>query len=191
VDFDAVFISTFLLVFTGELGDKTQIAAGTGTLANRKQIGTIFVSSILALVAVSGLTVFGAGLIPKTLIPTLTLIGGGFLIIYGIHLFFKTEGPGDKDGLLEKKATWGLFLSQFSVVFLAEVGDKTQFATLGAAIKNQSELLVVFVASASALAVVTSLTVWGITKVPTRWVKNLQRTGAALMVAYGLYMIVA
>ncbi len=185
-----VFISTFLLVFVGELGDKTQIAAGTGTLANRKQTGTIFISSILALVAVSGLTVFGAGLIPKTFIPILTMIGGGFLIIYGIYLFRKTDESTAEGDTREGKGTWGLFLTQFFIIFMAELGDKTQFATLGAAIKNQAELLIVFAASASALVAVTSITVWGITKVPSGWVKNLQRTGAVLMVAYGVYMIV-
>ncbi len=189
MDLGTVFFSTFLLVFIGELGDKTQIAAGTGTLANRKQTGTIFLSSILALVAVSGLTVFGAGLIPKTLIPTLTLFGGGLLIVYGLYLFFKTDDSDDEGSTVAEKGVWGLFLSQFLVVFLAELGDKTQIATLGAAIKNQAELLVVFAASASALAAVTSITVWGITKVPSGWVKNLQRIGAALMIAYGIYMM--
>jgi putative Ca2+/H+ antiporter (TMEM165/GDT1 family) len=188
-DLILVFFSTFGLVFIGELGDKTQIAAGTGTLANRKQTRTIFLSSILALTAVSGITVFGAGLIPPTYIPTLTLVGGGLLIIYGIYLFFKTAESDDEEDEIEAKSAWGLFASQFLVVFLAELGDKTQIITLGTAIKNQSELLVVFAASASALIVVTSITIWGITKVPSGWVKNLQRIGAALMVAYGVYMV--
>lgn len=189
MDLGTVFISTFFLVFIGELGDKTQIAAGTGTLANRKQTGAIFLSSILALTAVSGLTVFGAGLIPQAFIPTLTLVGGGLLIVYGIYLFFKTDNSDDTDDGFEEKSAWGLFLSQFLVVFLAELGDKTQIVTLGAAIKNQAELIVVFVASASALIIVTSITIWGITKVPGGWVKNLQRAGAALMIAYGIYMM--
>lgn len=188
-DLILVFFSTFGLVFIGELGDKTQIAAGTGTLANRKQTGTIFLSSILALTAVSGLTVFGAGLIPQTYIPTLTFIGGALLIIYGFYLFFKTAESDDEEGNIEAKSTWGLFASQFLVVLLAELGDKTQIITLGTAIKNQTELLVVFAASASALIMVTSITIWGITKIPGGWVKNLQRTGAALMVAYGVYMV--
>lgn len=189
MDLVSVFISTFLLVFIGELGDKTQIAAGTGTLANRRKTGTIFLSSILALVAVCGITVFGAGLIPESLIPTLITGGGVLLILYGIYLFLKATDVSDESETLEEKSVWGLFFSQFFVVFMAELGDKTQIATLAVAIENQSELLIVFLASASALIAVTSITVWGITKVPSRWVKNLQRFGAVLMVAYGVYML--
>jgi Ca2+/H+ antiporter, TMEM165/GDT1 family len=189
VSLSTVFISTFLFVFIGELGDKTQIAAGTGTLANRTQTKVIFASSIAALTAVSGLTVFGAGLIPQSYIPTLALAGGILLIAYGIYLFFKTEEASKEDGASDTKRTGSLFLSQFLVVFMAELGDKTQIATLGAAIKNQAELWVVFAASALALTLVTSLTIWGITKVPASWVHGLQRTGATLMVAYGIYML--
>jgi putative Ca2+/H+ antiporter (TMEM165/GDT1 family) len=190
VDLLSVFISTFLLVFIGELGDKTQIAAGTGTLANRKRTGTIFISSVLALVCVSGLTVFGAGLIPSSLIPTLTTIGGGLLIIYGIYLFRKKSDDTEEDTDFEQKSAWGIFFSQFFVVFMAELGDKTQIATLAAAIENQTELLVVFAASAGALIAVTSITVWGVTKIPTHFVGYLQRIGAVLMVAYGVYMLI-
>lgn len=189
MDLFSVFISTFLLVFVGELGDKTQIAAGTGTLANRRQTGTIFFSSAIALMAVSGLTVFGAGLIPQSFIPTLTMIGGGLLIVYGIHLFRKKDNADDESASVDTKSAAGLFFSQFFVVFIAELGDKTQIATLAAAIENQAELLVVFAASASALVTVTSLTVWGITKVPQHWMKHLQRMGACLMVIYGIYML--
>lgn len=50
---------------------------------------------------------------------------------------------------------WKQVLVTFGVVFLAELGDKTQLATFGFAAESQSRLAV-FIGSASAL-VVTSL----------------------------------
>ena len=50
---------------------------------------------------------------------------------------------------------WKLLTSTFGVVFLAELGDKTQLATLGLAADSKSRLAV-FLGSASAL-VATSL----------------------------------
>ena len=61
--------------------------------------------------------------------------------------------------------------------------------TAGAAIQNNQDLWTVFAASALALIIVTSLTVWGITKVPKHWTTPVQRLGALGMVLYGLYMI--
>jgi putative Ca2+/H+ antiporter (TMEM165/GDT1 family) len=189
VDLFTIFVTTFGLVFIGELGDKTQIAAGTGTLANKNSIRIIFFSSSLALIVVAGLTVFFAGLIPDWLVPAIEVVGGIGLILYGIYLYRKADGPSENDEELLEKNNHGLFFSHFSVVFVAELGDKTQIATLAVAVENQSYLLLVFTASASALVAVTGLTVWGITKVPTRLVKKVQQTGAALMVAYGVYML--
>jgi len=49
-----------------------------------------------------------------------------------------------------------LFISTFVLLFLAEIGDKTQLATLGLASDRGRSALIVFLASASAL-VCTSL----------------------------------
>lgn len=49
---------------------------------------------------------------------------------------------------------WRVFLSTFALVFLAELGDKTQLATLAMACRTQSRLAV-FVGAALALVVVT------------------------------------
>jgi len=189
VDLFTIFVTTFGLVFLGELGDKTQLATGTGTLANRRNTSLIFLSSSLALASVAGLTVFFAGLIPDELVPIIEKIGGILLIFYGIYLYRKADGTNESDSEPLNKSNHVLFFSHFSVVFIAELGDKTQIATLAVAIENQNNLFIVFIASALALITVTGLTVWGITKVPTRLVKKVQQTGAALMVAYGVYMI--
>lgn len=188
MDLATIFLSVFLLVFIGELGDKTQIAAGTGTLANRKKVGVIFLSSVLALVAVSGLTTFGAGLIPEEIIPLVKRIGGVLLVLYGIYLFKIANEPVEMEAEADEKSSWALFFSHLAVVFTAELGDKTQIATLSAAVENQSHLLVVFAASSLALISVTTITVWGVTKVPIRWIGTVQRLGATLMIGYGIYM---
>lgn len=74
-------------------------------------------------------------------------------------------------------------------MFFAEIGDKTMFATLAAAIESPAHLLLVGTASASALVMVTGLTVLAATAIPMSWIKIVQRIGAVLMIAYGGYMI--
>lgn len=188
MDVSAIFFSTFFLVFVGELGDKTQIAAGTGTLANARSVRIIFYSSILALACVAGITTFAAGLIPPLWVPSIKLVGGALLALYGSYLFWKAGQPDDENDEEETGTGLRLFLSHFSVVFIAELGDKTQITTLAVAIENQSNLLMVFAASTTALVSVTAITVWGVTKIPLVWVPRVQRFGAILMIAYGIYM---
>ena len=53
---------------------------------------------------------------------------------------------------------WKVFFATFGVVFLAELGDKTQLAGLNLAAKSRMPFLV-FLGSVSAYAVVTLITV--------------------------------
>lgn len=84
-----LFISTFLLIFLAELGDKTQLAALT-LAAKEKAPITIFVASVLgfalstllAVIAGSTLTRF----IPEAIISKVAAFG---FIIVGILLLFK------------------------------------------------------------------------------------------------------
>ena len=185
-----VMIATFAIVFVGELGDKTQAAAGTGALANRGQTWWIFAGSSLALICVSGLTTFAAGFIPVSALPWIQKVGGLGLFLYGIYLFRKMlEGAEEEDSESNTKIGWKLFWTQFSLVFLAELGDKTQIFTAGAAVANASQRLAVFVGSASALVAVTGLTVWGISFVPPRMVKFVEIGGIVSLMMYGLYML--
>tara|TARA_B100002051_G_C16734941_1_gene640655 strand:+ start:1334 stop:1903 length:570 start_codon:yes stop_codon:yes gene_type:complete len=183
-----IFLSSFALVFVGELGDKTQIASGTGALANRRRATIIFWSSIAALVTVAGSTVFLAGLIPEGFVPTISVIGGILLIIYAIYLFI--DAHQEKDESEEESGTnWALFISHFTIVFIAELGDKTQIATLAISVENQTNLWLVFYASSSALIAVTAITVWGASKIPASKIPLIQKLGALSMASYGVYMV--
>lgn len=184
-----IFISTFALVFIGELGDKTQIATGTGTLANPKNTNIIFWSSSIALMTVSGLTVLFTGFLPENWMPYIKIVGGIWLIYYGITLFKKDYDIDSAEADLEKKEVWLLFRYNFIFIFINELGDKTQYATMGSAFNNHSSLLIVFLASTTALVTVTALTVWGASKIPSKFVPVVQKAGAVGMIIYGIYML--
>jgi putative Ca2+/H+ antiporter (TMEM165/GDT1 family) len=189
VDTLTVFISTFALVFINEFGDKTQFAAGAGSLTNKASVRTIYFSSVLALVAVSAITVFLAGIIPSAWLPWIKRIGGILLILYGVHLFVKKEDESDNDEDVADKSSWKLFTSHFMVVFWAEMGDKTQIATAATTVQNHTLPLIVFAGSASALIAMTTLTVLLVSKIPPFLIKPVKLLGVAGMIIFGIYMV--
>ncbi len=86
---------------------------------------------------------------------------------------------------------WKLFLATFGTVFVAELGDKTQLATMALS-GDSKKPWVVFAASALALVTAAGLGAaaggllgkW----VPEAWVR---RGAAALFVAVGVWLLVA
>lgn len=193
MDLITIFVSTFFIVGIGELGDKTQIATGTSALFYKKEKGIIFFSSILALTFVNGLTIFFVELIPNEHLPIVTKIGGVTMMSYGIYLLLSYNQAKvvleEIKNIDHKKEIYSIFLTNFFVIFIAELGDKTQIATLNIAIKNQSHLIIVFIASVAALVSVTAVTMWGVTKIPESWIGNIQKIGAVLLIIYGGYML--
>ncbi len=84
-----------------------------------------------------------------------------------------------------------IFLSIFAVVFLAELGDKTQLATMLFATDEDVSKWLVFAAAASALVVATALGVLAGSllgkMIDPKWLSYLAGTGFIVIGAFTLY----
>jgi Ca2+/H+ antiporter, TMEM165/GDT1 family len=84
---------------------------------------------------------------------------------------------------------WKLLASSFGVILLAELGDKTQIATLGLAAAGRSRW-VVFLGAALALATTSAIAVIlgeGVARVvPPIWIRRV--AGAAFLIMGALFL---
>jgi putative Ca2+/H+ antiporter (TMEM165/GDT1 family) len=166
-----ILLSTFGLVFVAELGDKTQLAVMTQTCKFRRP-WSVFIGGSLALVAVTALGAVGGKLlstfVPDIVVRAVAALGfivmGGFIWVEASKRTLDTEDSCalEEDACADKpgKWDWQAFAATFSLLFLAELGDKTQLAVLGVASK-QPAAWSVFAGGALALTFVTALGVVG------------------------------
>ena len=172
-------LSTFGLIFVAELGDKTQLAVVTQTCKYR-QPWAVFLGASLALTGVTALGAVGGHLlgqvIPEAVIQIIAALA---FVVMGLFIGreaaraqtdesareeMKSACAGD--GSQEPGATptyawsWKAFNSTLVLLFVAELGDKTQLAVLSLAGKQESTWTVLL-GGALALISVTALGVIG------------------------------
>lgn len=165
-----IIISTFSLVFVAELGDKTQLAVMTQTCKFRRP-WAVFLGSSLALVLVTALGAVGGQLL-SALVPdrVIRMVAAFGFVLMGALIWREASKREVEEKAcsfevvscegIPKKLDWRAFGATFSLLFLAELGDKTQLAVLGVASK-QPAAWPVFAGGALALIAVTALGVLG------------------------------
>jgi putative Ca2+/H+ antiporter (TMEM165/GDT1 family) len=120
---------TFGVIFLAEMGDKSQLVCMTLASRHRARpvaIGAVVAFSLLNLLAVTvgtSLTHF----IPQ---QWLTLIAAGLFAVFGIQALLCQED--EEEGINEgsQKTGRNIFLTTLMMIFLAELGDKTQLAVI-------------------------------------------------------------
>jgi putative Ca2+/H+ antiporter (TMEM165/GDT1 family) len=173
LDWGALF-STLALVFVAELGDKTQLAVVTQTCKFRRP-WPVFVGASLALVLVSLVGALGGQLISRVIPPlALRLVAALAFVIMGLLIAREAlkarSGSGDDDACpyvppgaeceTGSGWSWQAFNSSLGLLFVAELGDKTQLAILSLASKHDTPWAV-FAGGAAALTLVTGIGVLG------------------------------
>ena len=120
----AAAFAAFISVFVAEFGDKTQLVSLS--MASRYPPLHVLVGAMSALALVLGLAVGVGGLI-AAYIPeaVIAIVSGAFFIIMGLFTLARREESGPE----QRPGKAGLYQT-FILIFLAEMGDKTQLAAM-------------------------------------------------------------
>lgn len=179
------FLSSTLAVAIAEIGDKTQLLA-LFLAARYCRPFIITLGVFLATVLNHGLSAwFGVALarvIPEHWIPW--LIASSFIAI-AIWILI----PDKEEGDMGRFGRYGPFAATFVLFFLAEIGDKTQIATIVLAAKYSVDFW-----SSSAVVLGTTLGML-IANVPVifagQWLMERLPLTIARKVAFGLFVLLA
>ncbi len=191
-------LSAFGLVFVAELGDKTQLAVVSQTCKFRRP-WAVFLGGSLALTAVTAIGAAG-GRVLNALVPqdVIRIIAAAAFVVMGALIWREAKKadaraecdlPGEAGCELSRGFwDWRAFGATFSLLFLAELGDKTQLAVLGLASKTPTAWIA-FSGGAVALTCVTAIGVLGGEKL-CQWIPErlLLRISAGAFVVMGVLM---
>lgn len=121
---EAIF-NSFLLVFVGEMGDKTQLLALLLAARYKKPwtiLFGIFIATVLNHAFASWVGVVAAGFFEP---ETLKMILAGTFFVFALWILVP-----DKADELKTPGQFGILMTTIVAFFIAEMGDKTQLATV-------------------------------------------------------------
>lgn len=180
--FDAI-LSSFSLVAASEMGDKTQLLAFSLAARFRKPwpiLAGILVATLANHFLAATLGSYVAAQIPRNI---LAISLGIIFIVFG----FWTLKPDTLDE--QKNFRFGPFLTTTVLFFLAEMGDKTQLATVALAAQFQSALMVT-IGTTLGMMVTDGLAVFLGDRLAHRvQMKVVRYVAAGLFFLFGIYAI--
>jgi putative Ca2+/H+ antiporter (TMEM165/GDT1 family) len=146
------FLVPFVTIALAELGDKTQLAVLC--LSSKTRRHWELLAGIVCAFALSCAlaTIFGELVAQYVPMPAVKLAAGALFIYFGAKSLLEKPAKGEKCGLANP------FTSAFSMIFLAEMGDKTQLGTMVFA--TQFSPILVFAGSLAALALLSALAIY-------------------------------
>lgn len=138
-------LHTFLLIFLAEMADKTQLMMMA--LTNKYRMRSVVLGMILGVLVISGLSVLAGDLIGDV-IPmfVVKLCAAAMFLIFGMVNLF----PGKEEGSSSIDLHFPILSIGFTFL-LAELGDKTQLATVAVAADHMSDHLPIFIGASLGL----------------------------------------
>ena len=160
--------TSFALIVTAEIGDKSQLVCMT--LAARHRGWPIWWGAVVSFALLNGLAVvFGLALasaLPRYLSAALVSL---LFLLFGFHALRAGRDEDAPDA--PPPTNHGLFLTTFLLITVAEFGDKTQLAVV--ALSSLHAAFAVWLGATLALAFTSALGVWAgralLQKLPLVW----------------------
>lgn len=181
---EAIF-NSFLLVFISEMGDKTQLLSLVLT-ARYKQPWVILAGVFTATLLNHAMAAWAGEWAASLLSPsTLKLVLAVIFFVFAVWILIP-----DKEGELKSNTKFGVFFATVISFFLAEMGDKTQLATIALAAKYSSVTLVTLgttigMLGSNALGIFLGDKI--LQRIPMKWVRIL---ASLLFAIFGLAILV-
>ncbi|MCP9790987.1 TMEM165/GDT1 family protein [Vulcanococcus limneticus] len=201
----AAFGSSLTAITLAELGDKTFFM--DLILAARHRGRDVFLGAFAALAAVTLISLgLGYGLrelLPAAVVPWLAAV---LFLGFGIKLIVDAQGLADDEAQEEEKeaeevinqaesrgpinASYAVIWEAFMLVFIAELGDRTQFTTIFLATAPAFTFTGLLAGALAGHAIVTALAVGAGQWIGTRISeKLLYRLSGGLFIAFGLFAL--
>ena len=176
---------SFFLIFASEMGDKTQLLALV--LASRfRKPWQIMAGILVATLLNHGLASWAGGWLGTNVNQALLKLAlAGTFFAFAIWILIP-----DKEGSLKSGGRFGAFLTTLVAFFLAEMGDKTQLATVALGAKFNAPIEVTMGTTLGMLAADGLAVFFGerLTRlIPMAWIR---RFAAALFVVFGVYILI-
>ncbi|QIZ76976.1 TMEM165/GDT1 family protein [Ferrimonas lipolytica] len=145
---------TFGVIALAEIGDKSQLVCMT--LAAKHRSRPVLIGAISAFLLLNALAV-SLGALLADWIPTqwITAAAAILFALFGLQALFGSHEEDEDVDVDTRYKSRGIILTTFSMIFLAELGDKTQLSV--AAMATTHPTFAVWLGSSLALAFTTIL----------------------------------
>ena len=178
-----VVLSSFALLFLAEMGDKTQLM--TMTLAHRYRALPVAIGVCAAFLVLNLLAVAVGEVLFRYVPRSAVLVAAGVLFLFFAWKSWRDAGEPE-EAAAERRGGGGVVLSSFALIFVAELGDKTQLALI-ALVASTGDAWSVFTGATLALWSVSLLGVAVgstlLSRVPRAW---MHRVAAVMFAVFGV-----
>jgi Ca2+/H+ antiporter, TMEM165/GDT1 family len=178
-------LNSFILVFISEMGDKTQLLALLLT-ARYKKPGVILAGVFVATLINHALAAW-VGLWASAFFTAQTL---KWILAISFFVFAAWILVPDKEGDIKESSGFGVFFTTLISFFLAEMGDKTQLATIALGATYANTLFVTLGTTIGMLASNALAIFLGdrlLKKIPIRWVRF---SASLLFIVFGAGILI-
>ena len=196
------FVAAVLTIFFSGLGDKSFLI--TAFLAMKHNKTMVFTSSLLSLTLMGIISVEFGKILPNYISTTyIDLFGGVLFIFLGLYFifngYFSVSDSNEKDEeevakmlneekTKENKTEMSIWLQCFGLVFLSELGDKSQIAVI--CLSSSSSFLTIFIGISIANVLLTIIAIF-CGKIVEEYIskKTLEIISGFLFVLFGIFFI--